>query len=152
LDAEGWELREAVNLAAPGPLAADEPSLDWYAEYERLVPIAGGEEGHDVRLSGHTAGLAEHRSELRGFDATEGDINGRSALWGVGADGKPAVVTIAFDERYTIMALSYALELDDLRRVATQLLPTSQNEWIAHGGKILECLPTDPACKDSQAE
>jgi hypothetical protein len=105
-----------------------------------------------VRLSGHNAGLAEHRSELRGFDASEGDINGRPATLGVGADGKPAVVTIAFDERYTIMALSYALGLDDLHRVATQLAPATQAEWIAHGGKIVECLPTDPACKDSQAE
>lgn len=106
-DSEGWDLKEAVNLAGPGPLAAVEPSLDWYAEYDRLVPIAGGREGQDVRLSGHHAGLAEHRSDLRGFDATEGDINGRPALWGVFADGKPTVVTIAFDEQYTIMMLSY---------------------------------------------
>lgn len=152
-ESEGWQLRQAVrSLAGGGPLEVVEPSLDWWAEYERLVPIAGGREGQDVRLSGHTLALAEHRNELTGVDLTEGELDGRPTLWGTSPEGKPAVVTIALDERYTIMVLSYALALDELRRVAAELAPATEAEWIAHGGQIVDCLPTDPACDDDSAD
>jgi hypothetical protein len=149
LDAEGWELREAVkSLAGEGPTTL-EPSRDWWAEYERLLPVDGGQEGQDVRVSGHNVSHVEHRNELQGFDAQEGDVNGRPALWAVGPEGRPAIVTMAFVERYTIMVLSYALPLDDLRRVATRLIPADEIEWMAHGGEIIKCLLTDPRCEES---
>lgn len=149
LDSEDWELREAVkSLAGEGPRTL-EPSRDWWAEYERLLPVDGGHQGQDLRISGHNVSLVEHRNELRGFDAQEGDVNGRPALLAVGPEGQPAIVTMAFAERYTIMVLSHALPLDELRRVATQIVPADEIEWMAHGGEIVECLPTDPRCEHS---
>lgn len=148
LDSKGWELREAVKSLAGEGSRTLEPSRDWWAEYERLVPVDGGREGQDVRVSGHDVSLVEHRNELQGVVAQEGEVNGRPALLAVGPEGQPAIVTIAFAERYTIMVLSYALPLEELRRVATQLVPADEIEWMAHGGEIIECLPTDPRCEE----
>jgi hypothetical protein len=148
LDGAGWELREAVrSRSGPGPLARAEPSLDWWAEYERLVPRgAGVTEGQSVRVSGHLVGLDEHLGELKGFNGSEGEVGGRPGRVARGPDG-PAVVTMAITPTYTVMALSYELSVDDLRAFAADLEDATEAEWRAHGGQVVDCLPVDPSCR-----
>lgn len=147
LNADGWERGEAVRpLTRPEAMERIEPSLDWWAEHERFEPILGGVEGADVRLSGHHVGLDDQASELVGFQATAGTVAGRRALFGTSSEGTPAVVLLELDPHYTIMVLSYALSVDELREVSEHLEPVSEDDWLAAGGQILECLPPDPGC------
>lgn len=142
-----WTFKEAVKpLGGPGPLATAEPSLDWYAEYERFVPIAGGEKGLDLRFSGHSVGLLERDKELRGTELTHGNSARRPASWGVSPEGKPAIVNVAFEKNYTVTVQSYALSLDEVRAVAARLVPVTQAQWREHGGEIVDCALMEPAC------
>ena len=147
--APDWEFREAVDYPDDlGPLEAVEPTLDWFAEHERLTPSADGQtvEGVSLRLSGHDASLDEQRSELVGADLRDQQIGGTRALAGIGPDGAPTVVTMAVADDYTLMLLSYGLDLEELIQIAADVQPACEQEWIEAGGEILECMPTDPDC------
>lgn len=148
-----WTLKEAVKpLGGPGPMAMAEPSLDWFAEYERFVPVTGGEEGLDLQFSGHSVGLLGRHKQLRGIELTHGNIARRPASWGAGPEGKPAIVNVAFEKHYTLTVLSYALPVDEVRAVAARLVPATQAQWREHGGEILDCALLDPACAKGGAE
>lgn len=148
-----WTLKEAVKpLGGLGPAETAERSLDWFAEYERFVRITGGEEGLDLRFSGHSVGLAEHDKELRGIGLTHGDSARRPSSWGVSPEGKPAVVNVGFEKGYTVMVLSHALSVEEVRAVAARLLPVTQAQWREHGGKIVDCALMDPACAKGGGE
>lgn len=148
-----WTFKEAVKpLGGPGPLATAEPSLDWFAEYERFVPVTGGEEGLDLLFSGHSVGLLERDKELRGIELTHGNSARRPASWGAGPEGKPAIVNVAFEKNYTVTVQSYALSLDEVRAVAARLVPVTQAQWREHGGEILDCALMDPACAKGGGE
>lgn len=129
LESDEWDLRDTGTAGSNTASAVVEPSLEWFAEYERLVPTEGGRESQDLRLSRHAAALDEHAEELPGANLTEGQIEGRPARWGVGPDGTPAVVTIQSDARHTVMLLSYALAVDELRDVVRWLRPVTEDAW-----------------------
>lgn len=148
-DNADWKFSEAVDYPPDlGPLAAVEPSLDWYAEYERLIPHTDEQsiEGQGLRVSGHEVDLASHRVELIGANLTAATVNGKDALAGAGPDSKPAFVTVAFGENYTVMLLSYELASTDLLEIAGKLRPACSEEWVEAGGQVLECVPFDPDC------
>ena len=64
-----WTLREAVRPLSPTAVAVKlDPSLDWWAEYERLIPIDGGSRGDDLRLSGHRLNVERQARDLVGFE------------------------------------------------------------------------------------
>lgn len=148
-DDAAWTFKEAVDYPEDlGPLAAVESSLDWYGEYERFVPgdDLSTVEGLRLRLSGHLVAIDDHRSELTGATMREATIAGVPALTGVGQDGAPALVTMAVADSYTLMALSYGLDVDELVAIAGELRSVCEPEWIESGGQLLDCLPTGPGC------
>lgn len=143
-----WEFREAVDYPQDlGPVAAVEPSLDWYSEHERFVPTSDPDtvEGQSLRMSGHGAALEEHAEELF-TDVSETQVDGRRALVGTGSEGAPSVVTVAVDDSYTLMFLSYGLAPEELIELAGQVEPVCQEEWTEAGGQVLDCMPTEPGC------
>lgn len=140
---------EAIDYPEDGGLMEGvEPSLDWYGEYERFIPSADGDsvEGVSLRLSGHHAALDEHQDELRGFDPKEREIDGRRAFAGIGPDGAPSIVTMAVADDYTLMLLSYGLELEELMDIASAVEWVCQPAWVEAGGQVLDCLPTEGGC------
>lgn len=150
-DHQDWQFMEAIDYPEDGGLMEGvEPSLDWYGEYERFIPSADGDsvEGVSLRLSGHHAALDEHHDELRVFDPTEREIDGARAFVGVGPDGAPSVVTMAVADDYTLMLLSYGLELEELTDAALVVRRVCQRAWVEAGGQVLDCLPTEPGCID----
>lgn len=148
-DDANWTLQEAVDYPEDlGALGAVEPSLDWYTEHERFVPGAdlATVEGLGLRLSGHVVGIDEHQAELAGASLQGATIAGLPALTGVGQDGEPTLVTMSVADGYTLMLLTYGLDLDELVTVATEVRAVCETEWIDAGGQILDCVPTDPGC------
>lgn len=146
-----WQFQDAIDHPDdPGPLEEVEPSLDWSAQYERFTPSAGGSsvEGVSLRLSGHDAALAEHQHELRGFEPDELEIDGAPALAGIGPDGAPTVVTMEIADGYTLMLLSYGLPLEELVDVAAAVDRVCQPAWREAGGRVLDCVPTEPGCAE----
>lgn len=144
-----WEFRGATDYAADvRPLEAAEPGLDWTAEYERLTPSSDGAtvEGASLRLSGHEVDLATLRRELPGFRTDEADVAGRPAYTGVSPEGAPTLVGLAIDPGYTVMLLSYGLDLDELVRIAESVEQVCQPEWLAAGGEVLDCNRFEPGC------
>jgi len=148
----GWTLRQAVKPAGvTGAQAGIEPSLDWWSEYERAVAADGGAiEASGVRISGHRLALQDHGGELPGFQGSDGEIDGRPARIGTGPDGPPAVITMAVEDDYTVMVLSYELSVDELTEVAEQLEIVSESDWLAAGGEIRDCEPGDPTCRSPE--
>lgn len=145
-----WELKEAVDYPDDlGPLASTEPDLDWYAESERFVPLADSSavEGQSLRLSGHRSGLDQYAAQLLGADLNETQVGGRRALVGIGADGKPALLTVEVGSDYTFMLLSYELDPAELVDAAARVDAVCQAEWVAAGGQILDCVPAEPDCE-----
>jgi hypothetical protein len=130
LEADGWQLRGSGSPGASGDSTVRaEPGMTWYVEYERLVPVAAGTEGQDLRLSGHEVPLEDHVGQLRyPFDQTM--IDGRSAATHSGADG-PSMVVIAVEEERTVLLLSYALTVPELRQLAeTETRFVDEAAWL----------------------
>jgi hypothetical protein len=147
LDDGSWQLKEAIRpLTKTGRWAELEPSLDWWAEYERFEPITGGVEGLDVRLSGHHADLEVQTVELTGFTVEPALVGDRRAMIATGPDGEPVTVSIDVSAGYTVMALSYALNADELVRVAAELDVVTFDEWTADGGRVVPCAPLAADC------
>jgi hypothetical protein len=145
-----WEFHEAVDY--PDDLgesaAAYGPHLDWYSEFERLVPAPDGEsvESTSLRIAGQTAGLAEFGDSLPGTDLTERQGPKGAELVSAGAEGEPSVLAQSITDDYTLELLSYGLDLDELTEVAAATRPACEQEWLDAGGQILDCMPTEPGC------
>ena len=118
-----WTIAAANDPDEP---IAVEPTLDWYAEYDRDV---AGSPAH-VRLSGHTTSLYALGSELPGFELEPITVLDRSGVAGVGdEDTGPAVVAYSVEPGYLIMLLSYELTVDELVELANDLQPVSAGEF-----------------------
>jgi hypothetical protein len=55
-------------------------------------------------------------------------------------------VSIELHPDYTVMALSYALGLEELAALAETLEPVSEQEWLASDGQVVECAPLTADC------
>ena len=125
-----------------------EPSLDWFAEYEHYIPGLDDNptQGASLRSSGHDVALATQRKELVGFQAEDTEIAGRHAYTATGPGGEPTVVGLDVGTDYTVVLLSYGLELRALVAVSRQIEQLCQADWIEAGGQLLDCMPIDPGC------
>lgn len=128
-----WTLKEAID-PPPGSLATKaEPSLDWYAEYEK----SSTNESQQVRVSGHAADIDTVRARLMGFQLKPTTVGTRPALAGTSTDpAGPSVVLFSMNTTYTAMVLSYELNVEDLINWAATLTPATQAQWIASGGRV----------------
>jgi hypothetical protein len=147
LRSSDWERGEAIRpVARPPEIAVVERSLDWWAEYHREVPIAGGVEVQDLRVSGHHVGLDTQINELKNFDVESGEVAGRRAALATSSEGTPVAVLIEVRPDYTVMALSFALSSDELTALAADLETVSEDEWLASGGRVVDCAPPTADC------
>lgn len=62
----------------------------------------------------------------------------------------PNIVLVATDDRYTLMALSSELEVDELLAITSDARPVCEREWVDAGGIVLDCVPTEPACVEGR--
>ena len=149
LERPGWQLHEAVDYrAGPGPLSDGEPELDWYAEYEgpRIDHDARSFTVPTARISGHAATLEALSAQLTGFAFVSEDVGGRQAVVAAPADRRPGIVIVALGAGYSVMALSYD-DVVDLRHLAAGLAPVDEQQWVAAGGQVLDCVPFEPGCE-----
>ena len=130
---DAWKLKEAVKPST-GQVALTEPSIDWYAEYERF-PAPNRSEA--VRLSAHQSRILRDELGL-GFALRALRVRGQKGFGGTGPDKRPAVVLFDAKPGYAIMALSYELQVEDLRSWMRSLRPASEEEWVDAGGRIVE--------------
>lgn len=153
-DEPAWELLEAIDYPEDvGALGVGEPGLDWYSEFQRVEPAAadGSAEGVSLRISGHTVGLAEFRRGMIGGDALQERQGAEGpTLVSPGTDVEPSVLARSVTDEYTLMLLSYGLDLDELTEVASGTHPACEQEWLDAGGRILDCIPTEPGCNVSE--
>lgn len=138
----GWTLSEGVHPtgASVSWFHKMDPAMDWFAEY--YGPAADPNDQPYVSVTGRTAALAPAPGAVRG------EINGRAATWsGDSADlGDDTAVTIAWGRGYTLSLSSHGLSLDELRRVAGELRPATEAEWVAEGGVSGDCPPMSDTC------
>jgi hypothetical protein len=127
-----WKLKEAINSAKS---TTGQPSLDWYAEYERFPTPTRSEL---VVLSGHDASAL--RRELEPFALRPTRIRGSSGQAGVGPDKnkKPAVAFFEPASGYAVMALSYDIDLSALLKWIRDLREATEKQWLDAGGRIVE--------------
>jgi len=149
-DEPAWDFLEAVDYPEDlGSFGEIEPGLDWYSEFERIEPAADGasSEGVSLRISGHSIGLAEFRREMPGGDEFQ-ERHGEDGLTLLipSTDVEPSVLVRSVTDDYTLMLLSYGLDLDELTEVAAATRPACEQEWLDVGGRILDCMPTEPDC------
>ena len=132
---DGWQLQEAVDLAADDPIATRQrPPLDWYGEYVR------SDHTQMVRLSGHDATLSDTQSELEklGFELRDVTLpGGGKGFAGNHPDDEssPEVLLVQSGER-TIMALSYDVSPDVLLGFMASVEGADRDEWVNAGGVI----------------
>jgi hypothetical protein len=131
---DAWILKEARNPRPGGPLAQVEPSLDWYAEYERFP-----DPSHSlrVRLSGHGVASPTLQQELKGFSFETAREASWPAVRGRSTDPTgPEVILLTVADDYTVMELSYELDADQLIQWSRSLQPADESEWVARGGVV----------------
>lgn len=146
-DDADWDFHEAVDYPEDGVLVGD-PGLDWYSEFEKVEPaLDGSAEGTSLRISGHAVGLTEFRREFIS-DATLEEREGADGLTLVSPanEVEPSVLVRSVSDDYTLMLLSYGLELDELTEVAAATRPVCEKAWLDAGGRVLDCMPTEPDC------
>lgn len=131
--ADEFVLAEAFD-PLPGKIPQQEqPSLDWYAEYEG-PPKSSPQR---VRLSGHLGDIESVAQEVNGLEPVATMVNQRKALMGSGPDpAGPSVVVFAIAEDQSAMALSYELPVEDLVDWSSKLEIATTAEWIAAGGEV----------------
>jgi hypothetical protein len=143
-----WQLQEAVDYRAGlGSFGEAEPDLDWYAEYfgPQIDHDDGGFTVPTARVSGHTTGLEAVRARLVGFEFGSEDLGSRRALVAEAANRNPAVAVVELGAGYSVMVLSYD-DAVDVRDLAGGLVPADEQQWIAAGGQLLDCVPFEPGC------
>lgn len=148
LDEPTWQLTEAVDFRAGlGALEAQDPDLDWFAEYDgtRVDNPDGSYTVPHVATFGHTAGLERRRDQLPGFELLSEVVDGRQALVSSAAGGNPAIVIIEVTADYTTTLLTYDAGVD-LNELATHLVVVDEQQWIAAGGSVLDCVPFESGC------
>jgi len=153
-DGPGWELKESVDYPEDLGDSADAFGryVDWYSEFERVVPAPDGEsaEGSSLLISGQVAGLEDFGESLPGADLTERQGPNGPELVTSGSDSEPSVLAQSVTNNYTLMLLSYGLDLDELTDVAATTRPACEKEWLDAGGQILDCVPPEPGCTLSE--
>ncbi len=127
---DGWKLKEAINPSEGTPA---QPSLDWYAEYERFPTP---ERSELVVLSGHEAPAL--RSELASFQLRAARVRGVDGQAGRGPDSAPALAFFEPIDGYAVMALSNELGTAALIRWMAELRRVTEEQWVDAGGKIRE--------------
>jgi hypothetical protein len=130
-DAE-WDLQEAVDY--PDDLG------------ESAAAVGDSVEGTSLVISGQTAALAEFGDSLPGTELTARQGPKGPELVSPGAEGEPNVLAQSITEDYTLMLLSYGLDLDELTEVAAATRPVCEQEWLDAGGRVLDCMPAEPNC------
>lgn len=144
-DGPDWTLKRAVNPVESDPVMSKvEPSLDWFAEFQRRRDIEPGVsyEVRQIRLSGHRASLDSLRAELRGITLESKTVNGRSGMAGQSPDGRPSIVAYEVGDGYAVMVLSHEVGLDELMSWTRQLKRVSESEWTESGGTFWTPMPT----------
>jgi hypothetical protein len=126
----GWRLKEAINQAQAN---TTQPSMDWYAEYERFPTPMRSEL---VVLSAHDA--ASLREELSAFELRPTRIRGSSGRAGTGPDMNPAVAFFEPTSGYAVMALSYDMDVSALLTWMHDLHEATEKQWLDAGGRIVE--------------
>lgn len=150
LDESTWQLTEAVDYQAGlGTLAARDPDLDWFAEYDgpRVDNADGSYTIPHVATFGHTAGLERRRGQLPGFEHRSDFVHGRRALVSPPADGNPAVLILELASNYTATLLTYDTDVN-LNELAANLAAVDDRQWTAAGGSLLNCVPFESGCTD----
>jgi hypothetical protein len=132
-DVDGWQ---ATERADPDPADArslpGDPSVDWYASFERSVVDGDVTHVSSVRVSGHALPLDATAEQLLGRTFEPVSIGGFEALVGEPpAATEPAIVLLSLEGTSTVMALSYELALDSLVGWAEHLRLVSDEEWAA---------------------
>jgi hypothetical protein len=148
LDEPTWQLREAIDYRAGlGALKAQDPDLDWFADYDgpRVDNPDGSWTVPRVAISGHTAGLERRRDQLPGFELRSELVAGRHALVATAADGDPAIVILKVSADYTATLLTYDVGVD-LNDLAVHLVAVDERQWTAAGGLLLNCVPFESGC------
>ena len=132
--AQGWPpAKQAYKPRSDDPITSrTEPTLDWYADHERLPDPRRSEA---VRLSGHDVPIGQLEDALAGFSLRARHVHGLQARAGSGPDG-PRVVLLPVGPGYTLMTLSYDLGIDDLVEWTNALEAVDEAEWVAAGGVI----------------
>lgn len=152
--AAGWQLSEAVKLTntGQGTTLGSLPGVDWYAEFDG--PDGDGDIEPYISLTAYTEPLATRRATLsETADVTDGEIEGRKAFWSSDPQNPDdgAIVTIAFDENYSIEVFATAVDLDELVEIAKTVRPATEAEWEAAGGVVADCQDVADTCPDSAA-
>ena len=141
-----WEFLEAVDYWDDEPfLATTQPALDWYSEHHRVVVQEPGR-SESLRVSGHLEGLDDHRRRLVGGVLERRTIGGRDAVVGTGSQGAPAIAAFELCEGYTVMVLSYDLDVEGAVTVAEQLDVVATEVWVDQGGHIFDCSIFEEGC------
>lgn len=149
-DGEGWELKEAVDYPQDlGGLGELDPGIDWYAEFERFVPLEDGtgEQGLSLRLTGYSVALAEILEKPGLPDLAEHDDEGRQTYQGESPDGSLSAIAWPIGSAYTVVIFGQGLSVDELAATATETRAACQDEWVESGGVILDCMPTERGCE-----
>jgi hypothetical protein len=125
---DDWALKEAINPETGTPA---QPSLDWYAEYERFPAPDRSER---VVVSGHDADRL--RTELLAFGLRPAQVHGVDGEVGSGPDGKPEVAIFEPQRGYAVMGLSYDVDRSGLVAWMAELRQVSEDQWIGAGGRV----------------
>ena len=132
--APGWPAaKEAYKPRPDDPITSrSEPTLDWYAEHERFRDPSHSQA---VRLSGHHVPIAQLESSLTGLKLRSRPVRGVQARAG-SAPGGPQIVLLPVSPRYTVMVLSYELNIEELIEWTKALRAVDEAGWLAAGGVI----------------
>jgi hypothetical protein len=148
LDEPTWQLTEAIDYRAGlGALEAQDPDLDWFAEYDgpRTDNPDGSYTVPHVATFGHGAGLETRSGQLPGLVLRSEVVAGREALVASAADGNPAVVILELSADYSATLLTYDAGVD-LHDLAAHLIVVDDEQWTAAGGLLLDCVPFESGC------
>ncbi len=145
----GWELQEAVYPLEggwPGPLME---TVEWFNEYDRLVDIGNGvRQGFYLTVAGHSAGFDDFRmrSIYEDLVAIE-SINDRESLAWVSTEGEGYVtIMLKINEEFTVAVGAGAMALDEVREIAGRVRLVDADDWVANGGRFIECVWLTPGC------
>ena len=147
LESSDWPMKEAVDYPAD---IGDwpQPHLDWFAEYERFIQVAPDtREGQRLNISGFSTGREGIAAQLPpGGELEEYGAWGIGVLEGLETEG--AFIARPVDAGYTLTFSSSSLDTEQLVKLSSEVRPVCEEEWVASGGQILDCMPTEPGCID----
>jgi len=139
---DDWTFKEAVDY--PRDIGDwPQPHLDWYAEFERFIQVsADTQRGERLTIAGFTAGLDLIREQLPPGVQLE-DKGG--VLAASGMEPPDALIAKPVRQDYTL-TFSGDVGEEELTQVSDQARSVCEKEWLEAGGKVLDCMPTEPGC------